>query len=316
MESFGGGYTLRSLQNVDDATGPIRSKLRSLFLAISFGSMLVAFLCSVASSRSIVKPIAQVVSLLRNAERTGELPEFTTDLSSTREVRELAESYSRAAVAVKSARENLQGAYVEFVGSLANALDARDRYTSGHSSRVSQLSCATAVAMGLGPEDIERIRIGALLHDIGKIGIADSVLQKPGRLTSEEFAIVKQHPVIGRRILEGVQGLAPYLAAVELHHENWDGTGYPKGQSRWETPVDARIIHVSDAYDAMTTNRSYRQGMAHEQAIRELIRCAGTQFDPAIVELFAKLPREIVDGQLPQLATPSQLAEFDPVEAA
>jgi HD-GYP domain-containing protein (c-di-GMP phosphodiesterase class II) len=103
---------------------------------------------------------------------------------------------------------------------------------------------------------------------------------------------------------------------VELHHENWDGTGYPKGQSRWETPVDARIIHVSDAYDAMTTNRSYRQGMAHEQAIRELIRCAGTQFDPAIVELFAKLPREIVDGQLPQLATPSQLAEFDPVEAA
>jgi putative nucleotidyltransferase with HDIG domain len=278
--------------------------------------MLLAFLCSIASSRSIVKPIAQVVSLLRNAERTGDLPEFITDLSTTIEVRELAESYSRAAVAVKNARENLQGAYVEFVGSLANALDARDRYTSGHSLRVSQLSCATAAAMRLGPDDVERIRIGALLHDIGKIGIADSVLQKPGRLTNEEFAIVKQHPVIGRRILEGVQGLAPYLGAVELHHENWDGTGYPKGQSRVETPIDARIIHVSDAYDAMTTNRSYRQGMTHEQAIRELFRCAGTQFDPSIVELFAELPREIVEGQLPQLVASSNLDKFEPVEAA
>jgi len=132
-------------------------------------------------------------------------------------------------------------------GSLANALDARDRYTAGHSSRVSQLSCATASALYLGADEVERIRIGALLHDVGKIGIADNVLQKTGRLTEEEFAIVKQHPVIGRRILEGVQGFAPFLAAVELHHENWDGSGYPKGQAGLETPIDARIIHVSDA---------------------------------------------------------------------
>jgi putative nucleotidyltransferase with HDIG domain len=204
---------------------------------------------------------------------------------------------------------------VEFVGSLANALDARDRYTAGHSYRVSQLSSATAAAMGLGPEVVERIRIGALLHDIGKIGIADRVLQKPGRLTDEEFAVVKQHPVIGRRILEGVRGLAPYLEAVELHHENWNGSGYPKGQSREETPIDARIIHVADAYDAMTTNRSYRRGMIHEHAIHELFTHAGTQFDPQVVEIFATMPREIVSGGQPS-ESDGHIAEFERVKTA
>jgi HD-GYP domain-containing protein (c-di-GMP phosphodiesterase class II) len=314
-QTLGGGYFVRSLENVDAATDPIRSRLRNLFLTMALASVLVALLCSVASSRSIVKPIALVVSHLRNAEITGVLPEFAINHSSTKEARELAESYNRAAVAVRNARESLQGAYVEFVGSLANALDARDRYTSGHSFRVSQYSCATSAAMGLSPEVLERIRIGALLHDIGKIGIADSVLQKPGRLTDKEFDIVKQHPVIGRRILEGVGGLAPYIDAVELHHENWDGTGYPKGQSGEDTPVDARIIHVSDAYDAMTTSRSYRRGMTHEQAIRILITYAGRQFDPWIVELFVSLPREIAPGQPLLLEDPSQLAEFEAVEA-
>jgi HD-GYP domain-containing protein (c-di-GMP phosphodiesterase class II) len=315
MQAFGGGYTLRSLENVDEATGPVRSRLRNLFLVMAFGSVLAALLFSVVSSRSIVKPIALVVSHLRKAESTGVLPEFTIDLSSTTEILELAESYNRAAVSVRNGRENLQGAYLEFVSSLANALDARDRYTSGHSCRVSQLSSATAAAMGLDPEQVERIRSGALLHDIGKIGIADSVLQKPGRLTDEEFAIVKEHPVIGRRILECVRGLSPYLDAVELHHENWDGTGYPKGQSGEETPVEARIIHVSDAYDAMTSDRSYRRGMTHEQAMHELLRYAGTQFDPRVVEVFAKLPREIVTGQPLPLEDRGQLTEFGAVEA-
>ena len=310
MQDLGGGYTLWSLENVDEATAPTRSRLGSLFLTMAFGSVLVALLCSIVSSRSIVKPIALLVSHLRNAECTGVLPEFAIDLSSTMEIRELAESYNRAAGSVRNAQENLQAAYVQFIGSLANALDARDRYTAGHSLRVSQIASATAGAMGLDPEHVERIRIGALLHDIGKIGIADSILQKSGRLTDNEFAIVKQHPVIGRRILEGVQGLAPYLEAVELHHENWDGTGYPKGQSGNETPVDARIIHVSDAYDAMTTNRSYRRGMTHQEAIRELFTHAGTQFDPRIVEVFAGLPRAIVAGQPVLLEDCGQLVQL------
>jgi HD-GYP domain-containing protein (c-di-GMP phosphodiesterase class II) len=240
-----------------------------------------------------VKPIAVVVSHLRNAVRTGKLSELESQSSSILEIQELAEIYNRAAFSVRAAGEHLEAAYLEFVGSLANALDARDQYTAGHSSRVSQLSCETGLAMGLGSDEVERIRIGALLHDVGKIGIADSVLQKPGRLTDEEFEIVKQHPVIGRRILEEVQGFAPYLAAVELHHENWDGSGYPRRQSGFETPIDARIIHVADAYDAMTTNRSYRRGMTHDMAIAILIVNAGMQFDPEIVGVFVNLPREV-----------------------
>lgn len=294
MQTYAGGYTLLSFQNVDEANAPIQSRLHKLFLTLAIVSVLVALLSSVGSSSSIVKPIAVVVDHLRNAAGTGKLSELESQSSAILEIQELAEIYNKAAVSVRVAGENLQAAYLQFVGSLASALDARDPYTAGHSHRVSQLSCAVASALGLPPADIERIRIGALLHDIGKIGVADAVLQKPGRLTDEEFALVRQHPVIGKRILEGVGGFAPYLGAVELHHENWDGTGYPHGQKAEETPIDARIIHVADAYDAMTTNRSYRCGMTHERAISILVEYAGIQFDPNIVPIFIALPLDVL----------------------
>jgi HD-GYP domain-containing protein (c-di-GMP phosphodiesterase class II) len=283
---FGDVYHVRSLQNVDAATGPLQSVLNHVFLLASIGVVLAALLFSIVSSQSIVKPIAAMIAHLRRSESTGLLPEFDRDLSPVREIQELTAGFNRAAGAIREARRNLQLAYVEFVGSLASALDARDRYTSGHSGRVSELSCATAVAMGVQGEQLDEIRIGALLHDIGKIGISDTVLQKPGRLTAEEFALVRQHPSIGRRILEVVHGFAPYLAAVELHHENWDGSGYPHGQVAEQTPLAARIIHVSDAFDAMTTDRPYRRGMSHEAALTIIRKFAGTQFDPRVVDAF------------------------------
>jgi HD-GYP domain-containing protein (c-di-GMP phosphodiesterase class II) len=290
----GGGFELRNLVNVDAATAPVQSALHHLFLVVGLGSLVVTLLCSILSSRSIVRPIAAMVSHLHENAETGVLPEFENELSSIREIRELVRNYNRAAASVRVAQETLQSAYVEFVGSLASALDARDRYTAGHSRRVSDFSRVTALALRLNAADVERIRVGALLHDIGKIGVADAVLQKSGRLTDEEFAQVKEHPVVGRRILEGVRGLAPYLGAVELHHENWDGSGYPTGQKGEETPIDARIIHVADAYDAMTSDRSYRRGLTHERAIEILREYAGSQFDPQIVELFARLPRHLL----------------------
>lgn len=310
MESYGNGFLLLSFENIDAATTPIQSKLQKLFVGLAIVCVLVALICSVCSSSSIVKPIAAIVSHLRSAARTGKLAQFEGRPSSILEIQELAELFNRAAVSVRAAGENLEGAYLEFVGSLANALDARDQYTAGHSGRVSRLSCATAAALDLGPEEVERIRIGALLHDVGKIGVADGILQKPGRLTEKEFAIVKQHPVIGRRILEGVQGFAPYLAAVELHHENWDGTGYPHGQSGEQTPIEARIIHVSDAYDAMTTNRTYRRGMTIERATSILIENAGTQFDPRVVDVFVNLPREILTKDMAAPLTPDQMEQL------
>ena len=291
MESifFGDGYVLRSLQSVDSASGPVQAILRNVFLIAGIGALLAAMILSVLSSRSIVRPIAGVVSHLRESEKTGLLPEFHEKLAPVYEIRELAESFNRAAAAIREARESLHRAYVEFVGSLASALDARDRYTAGHSRRVSEYSCAIAQAIDVTGADLDDIRIGALLHDVGKIGIADCVLQKPGSLSKEERELLQQHPTIGRRILEGVHGFHAYLGAVELHHENWDGSGYPLGLRGATTPLAARIVHIADAYDAMTTDRPYRRGMTHEEAIDVLKRNAGTQFDAGLVPVFVKL---------------------------
>jgi len=183
---LGDGFELRTLQNVDAATAPLAAVLHRMFMGVALASVLVAFVCGLASSRSIVKPIASMVEHLRESAKTGTLLP-NAEHSKVVEIRELIENYNGAAFAVREARENLQDAYVEFVGSLANALDARDGYTAGHSKRVSDLASATAAALELKPKEVERIRIGALLHDIGKIGVADAVLQKTGRLTDEEF---------------------------------------------------------------------------------------------------------------------------------
>jgi putative nucleotidyltransferase with HDIG domain len=290
--NFGQGYTLRSLQSVDTVSGPVQGVVRNVFFTASLGALLAAAALSFFSSRSIVRPIAAVVSRLRESEGTGILPAFHTTPATIEEIRELTESFNRAASAVQESRQNLQQAYLEFVGSLASSLDARDDYTAGHSRRVSNYSCAIAQTMGISGSDLEVMRVGALLHDIGKIGVMDSILRKPARLTSEEMAMLQQHPSIGRRILEGVRGFQPYLSIVELHHENWNGTGYPLHLSDLKIPLFARIVHVADAYDAMTSARPYRSALSHEEAVRELKKHSGAQFDPEIVRLFLKADQD------------------------
>ncbi|MBL8214501.1 MAG: HD-GYP domain-containing protein [Bryobacterales bacterium] len=289
-----GGYELRSLQSMDQAGTATQAILRRVFLTAGVGALVAALALSLMSSRSIVRPLALVVARLRTAAATGVLPEFPnvplSRIATVHEIRELMLSFNRAAHAHRDAREKLLHAYVEFVGSLANALDARDAYTAGHSRRVSEYACALAEAVGMAEQERGQLRVGALLHDIGKIGIADGVLQKPGRLTPEEFSIIQQHPRIGRKILEGVNGFQAYLPVVELHHENWDGSGYPYGLRGAAVPLDARIVHVADAYDAMTSDRPYRRGMSHEQAVELIAGGAGTQFDPDLAKAFVALP--------------------------
>jgi putative nucleotidyltransferase with HDIG domain len=282
-------FTLRSLRNLDAAAAPVQAALRGVFLSAGLTALLGAFAIAAFSSKSIVKPLAAVVARLRESGKTGVLPEFPSGRRGVREIRELTDSFNHAATSIQEGRDQLVRAYVEFVSSLASALDARDPYTAGHSLRVSEYSCAIARAMGVPAEELEIIRVGALLHDIGKIGVSDTVLQKPGKLTADEEALIQQHPVIGRKILECVQGFDAYLQVVELHHENWGGGGYPRGLTGEETPRSARIVKVADAYDAMTSDRPYRRGMQHEEAVRILEKCAGTQLDPVAVQAFLAL---------------------------
>ena len=282
-------YVLRSLQNVDAASAPLQAVLRKLFLVAGLAALAAMFGISALSSRSIARPLAEVAAHLRHSAMTGDLPEFPESQGGVQEIRDLTRGFNYAAKAVREGRERLTLAYVQFVGSLAQALDARDAYTAGHSRRVSEYSCAIAKALKISGQELETIRTGALLHDLGKIGISDLVLQKPGRLTPEENELIQQHPVIGKRILENVQGLESYLDIVELHHENLDGSGYPHGLKGEETPLDARIVKVADAYDAITSDRPYRRGKSHADAIAILRKACGTEMDPAVVEAFAAL---------------------------
>ena len=285
----GDSYILRSLQNVDAASAPLQAVLRKLFLVAGLVALAAMLGISALSARSIARPLADVAAHLRLSSPTGELPEFPESHGGVQEIRDLTQGFNHAAKAVRESRGRLTRAYVQFVGSLAQALDARDAYTAGHSRRVSEYSCAIASAMNLPERDLETIRVGALLHDLGKIGISDLVLQKPGRLTPEETELIRQHPVIGKRILAGVQGLESYLGIVELHHENLDGTGYPHGLKGEETPLLARIVKVADAYDAMTSDRPYRRGKSHAEAVAILKSVCGSEMDPAVVEAFALL---------------------------
>jgi HD-GYP domain-containing protein (c-di-GMP phosphodiesterase class II) len=192
----------------------------------------------------------------------------------------------RSAKAIRGAQGCLEEAIVQFVETMAQALDARDQYTAGHSERVSVNSSVIAKAMGLASNDVEIIRIGGRLHDIGKIGTSDAVLQKPGKLTEDEYRLIKLHPQIGKRILEGVERFQDYLPMVELHHEDNDGGGYPYGLKGESVPLGARIVHVADVFDAITSNRAYRRAMSKEDVLAIMTNGSGKQFDPTVLAVF------------------------------
>jgi hypothetical protein len=169
---------------------------------------------------------------------------------------------------------------------LTAAIDAKDAYTRGHSQRVAFLSQAIATAMGMGPDHAERVRIAGLVHDVGKIGVPEAILCKTGKLTDDEFAMIRKHPEIGHRILKGIVLLEDTLPGVLHHHERWDGRGYPAGISGEEIPLIARMIGLADTFDAMSSSRSYRPAMPRERVLAEIQRCSGTQFDPTVVAAF------------------------------
>jgi len=285
-------YRLFSLQSIDKPMREFTQGFANIFLLIGVAGVLAVLLVSAVGSRLVSNPITTLIARLKESERTGTLrPDFPKD-SPVREVNLLAQGLNRAAEAVSDSQQKLGEATLEFVETMARALDARDAYTAGHSDRVSANSTAVARAMGLSDEDVEIVRIGAKLHDIGKIGVPDAILQKPGKLTKEEFEMVKQHPQIGKRILEKVGSFQQYLPIVELHHEDFNGKGYPHGLRGDQVPLGVRIVHVADVYDAITSNRTYRKAMPESQVREIMASGSGTQFDPEVVRAFLAMEQE------------------------
>jgi putative nucleotidyltransferase with HDIG domain len=177
---------------------------------------------------------------------------------------------------------------------LAQAIDLRDEYTGNHTQRVTEYSFLLAQRMDLTQEQLNWIRIGTPLHDIGKIGIDDAILRKTEKLTPAEFEIMKKHTTMGAKMLEQVAELAPVIPIVRSHHERWDGRGYPDGLLGENTPILARIVAVADAYDAMTSNRPYRQALTAEAAFAEIEKQKGKQFDPVAAETFLGIRQQII----------------------
>ena len=186
----------------------------------------------------------------------------------------------------------------DFMMALAKAVDAKDHYTSGHSLRVAQYSREIARRMGKSPEAQEEIYTLGLLHDIGKIGVPESIINKNGKLTAEEFNTIKEHPVMGYAILKNVKELPALAVGARWHHERYDGRGYPDGLRGESIPLEARIIGIADAYDAMTSNRAYSSVRPQEQVRAEILRCKGSQFDPAIADVMLSIMDDDKDYRL------------------
>ena len=189
-------------------------------------------------------------------------------------------------------RENLERHLIDTITAFVTAIESKDPYLKGHSARVALYAAEIATVMGMDEEMIQVVSRGAMLHDLGKLSIMDTILRKPDRLTAEEFAIIKAHPVVGERILKPLRFLHRESCAVRSHHERFDGSGYPDGLKGEDIPLVARIVTVADVFDAVTSNRPYRTALPVEAAREEIARGRGTHFDPQVADAFASIPLE------------------------
>ncbi len=293
----------RSLDDarVDAGVNELTSEALQFVVGVTFAALILGYLFAVG----ITRPIRGLVESTRAISR-AEFHE-RVEVRGAAEISELAETFNHMAGDIEEHVEKLQQAAEEnrelFLGSikmLAAAIDEKDPYTRGHSGRVAKYSSIIGDGLGMKAEDLDRLRISALLHDVGKIGVDDRVLKKPGQLTEEEFEIMKQHPSKGANIMRPVAQLKEMLPGIELHHERMDGGGYPYGLQGDQIPLMARIIAVADTLDAITTNRPYQSAMDLEYALGRIRSLAVAKFDPEVV---AALEAAVANGQLRLSAT-------------
>lgn len=270
-------------------------------LALAVGAMRIGAL------DYILKPfrLAEITVSVQQA-----LQRRRSQIEQTRRLRVLEETVNNRTEELRRTLDRLRDASENTLEALVAALDAREHETQAHSKRVSEYTLFLAREMGVETSQLEIIRRGAMLHDIGKIGIPDKILLKPGELTSEEWIEMQKHPQIGYCILEGIDALMPASDVVLSHHERYDGTGYPRKLRGEEIPVGARIFSVTDTLDVMTSDRPYRKAMPYEQARVEIARFAGAQFDPEVVKCFQGVPREIWADIREGLATRTNIGGF------
>ena len=276
----------RTLEQAREDAGV--KELNRQALAFVMVVILTAVIVGYFFAVGISQPIRALAASTRAISR-GEFHQRTPARGAT-EISELAETFNKMASDIEEFIERLKEAAEEnrelFLGSirmLAAAIDEKDPYTRGHSGRVAKYSMLIGKELGLSAEELDKLRISALLHDVGKIGVDDRVLKKPGALTSEEFDLMKQHTVKGANIMRPVSQLKEMLPGIELHHEHLDGRGYPYGLQGPQIPVMARIIAVADTLDAMTTNRPYQSAMDLEYALEKIRKLTGTRFDEVVV---------------------------------
>ena len=272
-----------------DITDMQRDAIRAALIAIAF-----SIFVGIWAARRLTTPL----HVLTASSRTIAAGDFShrVRLKSRTEFGELAQTFNtmtddleQFVDELKKAAEENRTLFLNSIQMLAGAVDEKDPYTRGHSDRVTRYSVLIATEMGLKEEDIEKIRVSAQLHDVGKIGIEDRILKKPGALTPEEFEIMKTHTTKGAAILRPVEALRDMLPGIELHHESLDGRGYPHGLKGEQIPLMPRIIMVADTFDAMTTNRPYQAAMDPEYVIRIINSLASTKFDPHVVAAMTKV---------------------------
>ena len=280
---------------------------RQIFTVSTFVTILAllgAILLSMVFTRPIER-LADGVSRLQKDEYVEDVP-----VRSRNELGMLIRNFNKMARTIQKQKASLQGyagdlesSYNDIVRILAAALDARDNYTYGHSARVARFAIAVAERLEFTREELKALEMGCLLHDIGKIHVRDAVLNKQCSLDQEESLEIGQHPLLGSQILELAPSLHKYIPGVKHHHERFDGTGYPDRLSGDEIPMHAQILALADTYDAMTSSRPYRKGLSQEEAIAEIRRCSGSQFNPKLAEIFIDIvpvvSAQLVDDRLP-----------------